>query len=217
MPTCRLLLFLLLLGTATSAAEQPVFAPANVLLEPAKDPAWRELFAQLGQSRTRISHFEERRYFPFRAKPVILQGEIRIVPGRGLSLSYGGAKPQMIIIDDKGVLMRNERGRERSMPDDDRARAATSALAAVLRFDLAALEKQFVIHGSREADTWTLGFAPRDAALAGLMGTIAVKGRQAELTRIDLVKSADQHIEIIIQDSEADVIFPPEVLKRFFR
>jgi hypothetical protein len=175
------------------------------------------LFTELGQPKNRFSRFEERRYFPFRDKPIVLQGEIRIIPQRGLSLSYAGPKPYVVIVDEKGVLMRDENGRERSAPDDSRARAATSALSHILRFDLAALEKEFVIHGLRDGEEWTLGFEPRDPTLASLLGTVVVHGRQTALDRIEMVKTDQQRIEILINHTEADVIFSIDVLQHFFR
>jgi hypothetical protein len=199
------------------AADRPVLDAAHVLTEPATHEEWRELFAELAQPRNRFSRFEERRYFPFREKPVVLQGEIRIVPERGLSLSYSGAKPHVLIIDREGLLMRDERGRERAAPDDHRARAATGALASILRFDIASLEKDFVIHGLRGDDGWTLGFVPRDQKFADVLGTIVVHGREAALDRIEMVKSEEQRIEITIKDTQSGVIFPMDVLKRFFR
>jgi hypothetical protein len=212
---------ILLCGTLASnfshAAERAVFAPANVLSSPSTDPSWSQLFAELGKPSNRYSKFEERRYFPFREKPVVLKGEIRIVPKRGLSLSYSGDKPYVVIIDQTGVLMRDERGRERSAPDDSRARAVTSALSHVLRFDLAELEKQFVVHGMREGEEWTLGFAPKDPSLANSLGSIIVHGQQTKLDRIEIVKSDEQRIEITLTDSQSDVIFAMDVLQRFFR
>jgi outer membrane lipoprotein-sorting protein len=212
-----LLFFILLVSTLTFAADRPVLAAENAIENPAADPAWSSLFTELSQPKNRFSRFEERRFFSFRNQPVVLEGEIRIVPGRGLSLSYSGAKPHVIIIDDKGVLMRDERGRERSAPEDSRARGATSALSHVLRFDLPALEKDFNVHGLRDGDAWTLGFVPRDPNLTKSIGSLVVHGRQRQLERIEMLKSDDQRIEILIKDSQADVIFPMDVLRRFFR
>jgi outer membrane lipoprotein-sorting protein len=199
------------------AAEKSIFAPENVLSDPATNPAWSELFAELSKPRNRFSRFEERRTFPFRDKPIVLQGEIRIVPNRGISLSYTGPKPHIVIVDQAGVLMRDERGRQRSAPDDSRARAVTSALSHILRFDLTALEKEFILHGLREGEEWTLGFAPRDSNLANLLGTVVVHGQKTVLDRIEMTKSDAQRIEIVITKSEVDVIFPMDVLQRFFR
>src|SRR5512133_2760606 len=126
------------LGGVMSAAEPVIVdsapstsslvAPETLLANPASDPQWRALFDQLAPNKTRQSTFEERRYFPFRKTPVVLQGEIRIVPQRGLSLRYLQPEERVLIIGDKGLLMRDSDGQERTAPADSRAQAATSAL-----------------------------------------------------------------------------------------
>src|SRR4051812_49263707 len=63
-------------------------SPDTLLADPAHAAGWRDLFEKLAPNKTRQSSFEERRYFPFRKTPVVLQGEIRIVPRLGLSLRY---------------------------------------------------------------------------------------------------------------------------------
>jgi outer membrane lipoprotein-sorting protein len=215
------------LGGVMSAAEPVNFgsalatpsllAPETLLADPARDPQWRALFDQLAPNKTRQSSFEERRYFPFRKTPVVLQGEIRIVPQRGLSLRYLQPEERVLIIDDKGLLMRDSDGQERAAPADSRAQAATSALVQILRFDLDALSRDFVVHGQRDGDAWTLAFAPRDPAFAELIGTLTVTGEQGTLRKIEMVKSATQRIEILIRDTREDVIFTGDTLKRFFR
>src|SRR5688572_6121651 len=151
-------------------------SPETRLTNPAEDPAWRELFARLAASKTQQSTFEERRYFPFRKAPVVLQGEIRIIPELGLSLRYLQPEPRILIIDKKGLLMRDETGQERVAPDDNRAQAATTALVNVLRFDFEALKKEFDVHGRHDGATWTLAFAPRDPTFANLLGILTVGG-----------------------------------------
>ena len=69
----------------------------------------------------------------------------------------------------------------------------------------------------KDGDAWTLGFAPRDPTLASSTGTVVVHGSQKTLERIDLARSDQQRIEILIKESQSDVIFPMDVLQRFFR
>ena len=212
----RSLLLLALVRVGLAAAELPV-GPATLLADPGHDPAWTTLFARLAANKTRQSQFEERRFFPFRTTPVVLKGEIRIVPERGLSLRYLEPDRRILIVDAKGLLMRDDEGRERAAPADSRAQAVTSALVSVLRFDLAALQKSFVMYGRREGSAWTLGFVPRDPALAEMLGTLLVSGEQTQLDRIEMKRSATQRIEILISGTREDVIFPGDVLQRFFR
>lgn len=208
---------LLATGPVTQAADSLPVGPESLLTDPAHDPAWQGLFARLAESKSRQSQFEERRYFSFRKTPVVLKGEIRLMPGRGLSLRYLEPDPRILIVDAKGLLMRDDEGRERAAPPDSRAQAVTGALVSVLRFDLAALEKSFTVHGRRDGAGWTLAFVPREASLAGLIGVLAVSGQDARLERIQLVRGPDQRIEILISGTREDVIFPGDVIARFFR
>ena len=199
----------------------PAFAetvlPETRLTDPANDPAWRELFARLAPNKTRQSTFEERRYFPFRKTPVVLQGEIRIVPELGLSLRYLEPEPRILIVDSKGLLMRDAAGRERAAPSDSRAQAATSALVDVLRFDFEALKKDFDVHGRRDEAKWSLTFVPRDPTFANLLGVLTVSGEQNDLRKIEMIKSPTQRIEISIKDTLEDVLFTADTMRRFFR
>ena len=212
----RLLSFLFACA-AVLRAENPLVSPETLLADPARDPAWSELLARLAPSQTRQSTFEERRYFPFRKTPVILKGEIRIVPELGLSLRYLEPEARVMIVDAKGLLMRDEQGRERAAPSDSRAQEATSALVNILRFDLPALQKSFALHGRREGDTWTLAFVPRDPSLVATLGTLIVSGEKLRLGKIEMIKSSTQRIEILIGETRENVIFTGDTLTRFFR
>src|SRR5688500_16867036 len=172
---------------ATGTTLDGLVSPQTRLSDPAKDSAWRELFAKLAPNKTRQSVFEERRYFPFRKAPVVLKGEIRIVPELGLSLRYLEPEPRILIVDKKGLLLRDDAGQERPAPSDSRAQAATSALVHVLRFDFEALQKDFEVHGRREGPRWALAFVPRDPAFANLLGTLTVSGEQNVLRTIEMI------------------------------
>jgi hypothetical protein len=211
------IIFLLLAGLTVARAEELPVGADTLLTDPARDPAWSDLFARLAPDQARQSQFEERRYFPFRKTPVVLKGEIRIMPARGLSLRYLEPEHRVLIVDAQGLLMRDEEGHERAAPSDSRAQAITSALVSVLRFDLPTLVKSFAVHGRRDGAAWTLAFVPLEPSLAELIGVLAVSGQDTRLDRIELVKSPNQRIEILISGTREKVIFPGDVLTRFFR
>jgi hypothetical protein len=216
-PLFTLLLYLAVAAAAPLGASPVVLSPETVIADPTTDPAWRPLFDQLAPQKNRTATFEERRTFPFRKTPLVLTGEIRLSPQHGLSLSYAGDKPQTVIVDDRGVLLRDARGRTRSAPADSRADAVTSALSDILRFDLAALARDFTVHGLRDDDAWTLGFVPRDPTIAQLLGSVVVRGHGAHPDRIEMIKSDTQRIDILIGETRDDVAFSPDELRRFFR
>ncbi len=199
----------------------PVFCGALVVAaraaptaDPAHDPVWQELFRRLAPAGSRQVPFSEERYFPFRPRPLVLSGIVRIAPGLGLSLEYRAPAARVVIVDPRGVLVR-EGGGQRAAPPDRRAQAATAALGAVLRFDPAELARDFLLRGDRQGDAWTLTLAPRDPALGGSLRSIVVSGNQAVLGRIEL--NAGIRIEIILGAPFEGAAFPAADLARYFR
>lgn len=187
------------------------------IVDASRDPSWRELLSRFGPEKARQSAFEERRYFPFHRDPIVLTGEIRLDPVRGLSLRYLSPEPRVLIADAKGLLMRDAAGRDTRLPDDSRAQAATAALAEVLRFDLAGLEKSFSLRGRQNGDAWTLSFEARDPGLASSLGTLVLSGDRSRLRRIEMTRSPGQRIEILVGETREGVVFTPGEIARFFR
>lgn len=214
------LALLFVVGLGRSAAQTPGGEGSEAgfaRIEPARDTDWRDLFVGLAAARNRQARFEERRYFPFRRDPVVLSGELRISAGRGLSLSYLAPTPTVVIVDEKGVLLRNEQGEEREAPADDRIRTATATLGRLLQLNLSVLEQEFEIHGRRDGSRWSLQLRPRQESLAGLFGRIGLSGDGIEMRRITMGKSANQRVEIEISEARDGVLFTADTLRRFFR
>ncbi len=214
------LALLFVFGPGLSAAQSPGSEGPEAgfaRIEPARDMDWRDLFVGLAAGRNRQARFEERRYFPFRRDPVVLGGELRISAGRGLSLSYQAPTPSVVIVDEKGVLLRNELGEEREAPADDRIRTATATLGRLLQLNLTVLEQEFEIHGRRDGSSWSLQLRPRQESLAGLFGRIGLSGEGIEMRRITMGRSATQRVEIEISEARDGVLFTADTLRRFFR
>ena len=212
----RLLILLLgLAAVAASGAEPDLTSPATLIRDAASDPAWKDLFDRLAPGKNRLSHFEERRYFSFRRTPIVLTGEIRISPDRGLSLHYLTPEPRIVIVDRQGLLLRDAHG-ERALSADSQFQAIT-ALFDVLRFDLPQLQKNFELHGWQEAGVWTLALVPRHPPLAGFLSALVVSGEEARPDKIELIESGGQRIEILIGETQEDVVFTPGELARYFR
>jgi hypothetical protein len=208
---------LLPLATAVRAAEEPplVSAAHRLLLEPV-DPAWRDVLAGVDQRATVDAPFEEHRWFPFRKAPVVLKGEVRIDAAQGLSLHYREPQERVVIIDSKGMLMR-QGGRETVPPADIRADAANDALLHILRFDFASLAASFELYGRRVDKAWTLALVPRAEELRRTLGAIIITGEADLVRRIELRRSAVQRVEILVGDPRPQTPFTAEELHRFFR
>jgi hypothetical protein len=209
------LTLLLLCGNLGRAAESDPLVNAEHRLAPAA-PAWKDLSAAFAHSPDATADFAERRFFPFKKEPVELKGEVRVSVTRGLSLHYTAPEERTVILDAQGVLIRAPAG-EKAPPADPRAAAANEALLHVLRFDFAALEKDFELYGRREGDGWTLALVARTETLRRSVGRITVTGLAATISHIEIRRTAKQAIEIIIQPPRPAAAFTPDEVKRFFR
>jgi len=194
-----------------SAAAAPLAVP-DPLIAPG-DPSWEPLLAQLALVHNRQSHFEERRYFPFRTGPVILSGTVRISPREGLSLEYQSPDPRIMIIDGEGLLMRDAKGRDRSVPNDPHLAQSLGAFVSILRFDPVQIRRQYVLHGSRAGDNWRLSLIPQGTDWSAIVLT----GQGDTLSAIELIRTTNQRITIALSGSQDGVEFSPADRSRYFR
>ena len=212
---CRLLV--VLLSGGTFAAAEPALKPGLAIVPGVNDATWHPLFQSLAHKGAVLSEFTERRWFPFRREPIVLQGEMRSVPNVGLSLHYTQPEQRIVIIDGQGLLVRDAAGRTRAIPNDPRATAATSALLPILRFDEAELTGRFQLRAAGNPTNWRFDFVPLDPALARLLGDVSVSGQGEVVRTIEFRRSAKQHIEIEIGKTSTGVNFTADELRRFFR
>jgi hypothetical protein len=212
----RTLLVLLFAIAPGLRAELPT-EPGPELILGENDAAWQPLFAALAAKGTVCSAFTEQRWFPFRKTPVVLEGEMRFSPTRGLSLRYVLPDERLMIADAKGLLLRDARGRSREVPADPRAPDVNAALLPVLRFDRAELAKTFHLFAVRSGEEWRLDFVPRSVELARTLGRITVIGVGDAVRRLEFRRSATQRVEILIGATQTSVTFTPEEERRFFR
>ncbi|MDR2674521.1 MAG: outer membrane lipoprotein carrier protein LolA [Opitutaceae bacterium] len=192
-------------------------AEPGPLIEPGRnDGGWRWLFSALAAQGAMRSTFTEERWFAMRKTPAVLQGEMRLLPGRGLSLHYTEPEEQLLVVDDAGLLMRDARGRTRELKAGAAA-GLPAALLPVMQFDLEKLRERFYLHAARDGNDWRLDFVPRDRELARALGSLAVTGIGTAVRRLEFRHSAKQRIVVIIKTAGTGVTFSDEEARRFFR
>jgi hypothetical protein len=211
-PLCVLAICLCLSGSAAVPT-----APGSELIVGENDAAWTPLFAALAAQGAVRSTFTENRWFGVRREPVVLQGELRHSDVRGLSLHYTQPEEQLCVVDAKGLLLRDAKGRTRTMAADPNAPRMDAALLPVLRFDLPALLKLFTLRAARDGDDWRLDFAPRTPELARSLSALVVEGSGERVSRLEFRRSAKQRVEVLIGETQTGVTFAAEEEKRFFR
>lgn len=197
-----LLLVLILPASSLLAADpQPVATD---------DPAWKPLFTALAAKGPVFASFTESRWSKLRKTPVVLAGEMRLSPDHGLSLRYTQPSERLMVIDARGILLRDAAGRTREITDN-----ANTVLLPVLRFDLPALTRLFDLRGTRDDTAWRVEFIPRDAVTT--LKTLVVTGSGEAVTGLEFSPAASQRIEIAITGTRTGVPFTADELTRFFR
>jgi hypothetical protein len=195
----------------------PPAEPGPVIEAGRNDGEWRWLFSALAAKGAMMSTFTEERWFSMRKTPTVLQGEMRLLPGRGLSLHYTEPEEQLLVVDDAGLLMRDAKGRTREIKTGAAAAGLSSALLPVMQFDLEKLREDFYLHAARDGNDWRLDFVPRDRELARTLGSLVVTGIGTTVRRLEFRHSARQRIVVIIKTADTGVTFPEEDARRFFR
>jgi len=205
-------------GSPAFGAGAPEAAPPSVVVKDELINAgdWGDLARAFAQQPDTVATFTENRFFPFKKIPVVLTGVARVSAKHGLSLHYQTPSERTVILDSAGMLIRTASG-DVSPPSDPRADAANRALRHVLRFDFAALENDFELHGRRDGSEWSLVLVPRVEDLRRTLGRITVKGTDTQVRRIELRRSALQAVEIEIDLPSGRADFSAEDRRRYFR
>lgn len=203
-----------------AALAQAAFAVPEMgpqLIVGKNDAEWLPLFAELGARRAVSSEFTEHRWFPFKKIPVELKGVMRLSPELGMSLGYIEPEKRVIIVDMRGLLLRDANGRQREIPVDPNSPAASTALLPILNFDWLKLDQAFQVYASREGNEWRLDFVPRDTQLANALGRITALGAGSRMRQLEFRRSSMQRVEIFIGETRQGVEFTAEEKKAYFR
>ena len=195
----------------------PPVEPGPVIEQGSTDAEWRWLFSALAAKGPTYSTFTENRYFTARKDPITLQGEMRLIPARGLSLHYLAPEETFTLIDKQGLLLRDAKGRTRQIKAGTRDAGLVTALLPVMRFDEENLFKQFTVHASRVDSEWRFDFVPLNEKLAAALGSIVVTGIGTEIRHIAFNTSPKLRVEVLVGETKTGVSFTDKEMEKYFR
>lgn len=183
------------------AAELPVAARARL--------------AALAAPSALSGEFTESRFSPLKKRPVVVTGTVRIDRARGLSLAYAQPGAPVVILDERGLLLRRPGGGEHAAPPE--AEPDLRLLHALFAFDLATLEKSYALASAETPDGgWSLSFTRRPDSPASYR-ELTLIGDAARLTAIHLVKTPNLKTEIALAPPTLVSAFTNEEIIRYFR
>ena len=210
-------IFAILLAVSATLRAEPPAERGPVIERGSTDAEWRWLFTALAAKGPTFSTFTENRHFTARKEPVVLAGEMRLIPERGLSLRYTAPEETLTIIDSAGLLLRDAKGRTRQIKAGTRDAGLVTALLPVMRFDEENLFKQFTIHAARDGDEWRFDFVPVNEKLAAALGSIVVTGIGTDIRRLSFNTSPKLRVEVLVGEAKSGVTFTNDELEKYFR
>ncbi len=163
--------------------------------------------------------FTESRQFAISKQPVRQTGVLRSSKDHGLSMAYEGAKPRVLIVDDRGLIERQPDGHERqvSIADHPELAGLTDLYLNLLRgnsdklFDFADVYFTGTVHG------WQLGLIPKDSAVGKRTGRVVISGSAREMHRIENVLPNGDSRALDLGAVERNPKFTPETVNAYFR
>lgn len=201
-------------------AAASVFAPANQLMPGKPMPfTLRQVFHRLEHDRTEAMPFTEIRTFSISKNPLRQTGVLRTGKDVGLSLSYEGSKPHIIIVDDKGLIDRQPGGHERqvTVADHPELAALTDLYLNLLRGNAEKLFDYADVYFTGTAQGWEMGLVPHDATVAKRAGKVIISGGNHYVTRLENRLSNDESRVLELGKVERNPKFSPEVIQTYFR
>ncbi len=175
------------------------------------------LAAQAQSTPARIVTFRETRAFPFRSKPVEVDGVARIERELGSSIEYP-SKDAAIIVDEKGLLMRRYRAdgkwRQREVAPQDGQ--AAELMMAALRFDPARIRELFDLSLEGAEPAWKLTLSPK-GELAETVGRIELATSQLVVTSVRIDLKGQRSITLRILEETPVDSFSESERARYFR
>lgn len=179
-------------------------------------PAW---IAALRTTDAIHATFHEERQLPIRREPLELTGELRFQTDLGLSLHYLTPEERTLIVDEKGVALRDDRGRTRRAPAGSKATQSAAVLLDILRFDFATLAEDFEIVAPEPAadGSWTLTFTPTPAGQRRGLQHVEVNGHGTSVDHLTLAAGSAEQIDITIDRTDRSTAFAAEEIERYFR
>ena len=202
-------------------AAAPLFSAPNQIQPGAKPPAvFNRVFRRLGHDRATLIPFTESRTFSISKNPVKQAGTLRSTRENGLSLSYEGGKPRILIIDEKGLIERIPGGgheRQVSVADHPELSALTDLYLNLLRGNSAKLFEYADVYFTGDSRSWQIGLAPKDSTIAKRAGKVVVSGGGRDIRRMEnQLPNGDSRV-LDLGAIQHNPKFTPDVLKDFFR
>jgi outer membrane lipoprotein-sorting protein len=181
-----------------------MFGSAAAAQEPdAAGPAWGlpQLMLSLARVRSASAKFVERKTVRMLDAPLVSTGTLNYVAPDRMTKVTLSPRPETVVLDgDEVTIEGGPDGQTHtfSITDYPQIGGLVEGIRATLAGDLPALERYFDVRLSGRASDWQLLLQPKDDALARLVTSIRILGRENRIHRIETDQSDGDRSEMTI-------------------
>jgi hypothetical protein len=173
------------------------FATAASAESPAFDLS--QLMATLAAVDRSVVAFEETRHFAVLSTPIVRRGTLHYVRPDRLEMRVLTPRPEIIEVAGTHIRVESPEGRRQwDLTGEPVALAWIEGIRAALAGDGAALARRFRIALVGTAEAWDMRLEPIDARVATALASVDVKGRQAQLTSIEILDAQGDRVAIVL-------------------
>ena len=134
--------------------------------------------------------FVETRHLTLLDAPLVSRGEMRYSPPDRLEKRTLEPTPETLILDHDRLTL--ERGKQKlsiDLASQPQAMAFVDSIRGTLAGKREALERNYALHLSGDADDWTLSLHPSDPQIAEFVLRIDVSGSGGQVTTIEYLQA----------------------------
>jgi hypothetical protein len=184
---------------AWCAATALVYALASAVTAAAPEFDLRQLMAMLARVDESVVAFEETRHLALLSKPIVRRGTLHYVRPDRLEMRVVSPIQETTEIAGNRVRVESADGtREWDLTRQPVALAWIEGIRASLAGDTATLTRQFRVILKGSPAEWELHLEPSAASVAAALSRIDVRGREAQLTSIEILDAQGDRISIAI-------------------
>jgi hypothetical protein len=206
-------------GAGAESAANALFSPANQVQSGRIPHLLLRVFRRLAHDQSAMIPFSESRQFAISKQPIRQSGVLRSSRDHGLSMAYEGAKPHILIVDEKGLIERQPDGHERqiSVADHPELAGLTDLYLNLLRGNSDKLFDFADVYFTGTVHAWQLGLNPKDAAVAKRTGRVVINGSAREMHQIENVAPNGDTRVLDLGAVERNPKFTPDAINTYFR
>jgi outer membrane lipoprotein-sorting protein len=162
-----------------------------------------QLMAGLAQHKGGRAKFVEKRTLAVLDRPLVATGEMTYTPPDRLEKRTLTPKPETLLLDKDVVsIERDKRTYSINLANRPEALAFVGSIRSTLAGNRTALEKDYMLQLSGNADNWVLTLSPTSSQIAALLQRITVSGSKNQIHTIDYLLADGDRSELTIEPLE---------------